>query len=62
MGKAMTGRTSIFFSSDLSPRSFSCPSTRFLCCRKPTSVGRAKWHSHLAPDEVQTSVNVLFRL
>ncbi len=25
-----TGRTSVFFCSDLSPKSFSCPSTRFL--------------------------------
>ena len=33
-GQGATRRTSVFFCSDLSPSSFSCPSTRFLhrCC------------------------------
>lgn len=30
-GNRTRGRTSSFFFSDLSPRSFSCPSTRLLC-------------------------------
>ena len=57
------GRTSVFFLSDFSPRSFSCPSTRFLNRWLVSTGNRGSEeggiNAHLTADEFQPGIDVL---
>lgn len=56
-------RTSSFFFSPFSPKSFNCPSTRFLWVdREYTPLDSSEEHAHLALDEVEAGIDVLARL